>query len=122
MAVANGVKTTDGISLGINIHSRQRNCDLWRNQTPEEHRRERHPDCPLVEVPTPHGRLIDADSVEKQIGYVANLDWNRKVGASGGMFAALEIVEDALTIIESEEAVDNGACSADETSEKVQDE
>ena len=29
------------------------NCDLWRNQTPEEHRRERHPDCPLVEVPEP---------------------------------------------------------------------
>ena len=63
---------------------------------------DRHPDCPLVEVPK-HGRLIDADSVEKQIDYVANLDWNRKVGASGGMFAALEIVEDALTIIESEE-------------------
>ena len=39
------------------------NCDLWRNQTPEEHRRERHPDCPLVEVPTPHGRLIDADAL-----------------------------------------------------------
>ena len=54
-----------------------------------------------VEIP-PHGRLIDADSVEKQIDYVANLDWNRKVGASGGMLAALEIVEDALTIIESE--------------------
>ena len=62
----------------------------------------RRKDCPLVEVPTPHGRLIDADSVEKQIDYVANLDWNRKVGASEGMFAALEIVEDALTIIESE--------------------
>ena len=64
--------------------------------------RKRAWDCPLVEVPTPHGRLIDADSVEKQIDYVANLDWNRKVGASDGMFAALEIVEDALTIIESE--------------------
>lgn len=32
------------------------NCDLWRNQTPEEHRRERHPDCPLVEVP--EGRVF----------------------------------------------------------------
>ena len=21
----------------------------------------RHPDCPLIEIPTPHGRLIDAD-------------------------------------------------------------
>ena len=24
----------------------------------------RHPDCPLVEIPTPHGRLIDADEFE----------------------------------------------------------
>ena len=23
----------------------------------------RHPDCPLVEIPTPHGRLIDADEL-----------------------------------------------------------
>lgn len=23
----------------------------------------RHPDCPLVEVPTPHGRLIDAEAI-----------------------------------------------------------
>jgi len=59
-------------------------------------------DCPLVEIP-PHGRLIDADAVEKQIDYVANLDWNIKVGVSGGMLAALEIVEDAQTIIEAED-------------------
>ena len=24
----------------------------------------RHPDCPLIEIPTPHGRLIDADEIE----------------------------------------------------------
>ena len=29
--------------------------DIWR---------ERHPDCPLVKIPTPHGRLIDADKFE----------------------------------------------------------
>lgn len=58
--------------------------------------------CPLVEVPA-HGRLIDADAVEKQIDYVANLDWNIKVGASGGMLAALGIVEDAPTVIEANE-------------------
>lgn len=26
-----------------------------------------HPDCPFVEVPTPHGRLIDADKLERDI-------------------------------------------------------
>ena len=29
----------------------------------------KHPDCPLVEVPTPHGRLIDADRLDKHILY-----------------------------------------------------
>ena len=26
--------------------------------------RKRHPDCPLTELPTPHGRLIDADAYQ----------------------------------------------------------
>jgi hypothetical protein len=28
---------------------------------------ERHPECPMVEVPTPHGRLIDADDVKSRM-------------------------------------------------------
>lgn len=24
----------------------------------------RHPNCPLIEIPTPHGRLIDADALK----------------------------------------------------------
>ena len=27
--------------------------------------KERHKDCPLVEIPTPHGRLIDGDALMK---------------------------------------------------------
>lgn len=27
----------------------------------------KNPDCPLSEVPTPHGRLIDADKMEKEV-------------------------------------------------------
>ena len=26
----------------------------------------RHPNCPLVEIPTPHGRLIDADELKSK--------------------------------------------------------
>lgn len=72
------------------------NCDLWRNQTPEEHRRERHPDCPLIEVPTPHGRLIDADALmEKKNTHIDVLaDWR---------YVRVSTIEDAPTIIESEE-------------------
>lgn len=29
----------------------------------------RHPDCPLIEVPTPHGRLIDADKLTRDTIY-----------------------------------------------------
>ena len=25
------------------------------------------PDCPLIEIPTPHGRLIDADKLEYEL-------------------------------------------------------
>ena len=35
-------------------------CDLWLG-TPEEGKPQ---DCPLVEVTTPHGRLIDADDIK----------------------------------------------------------
>ena len=36
-------------------------CNIWRRaETPLE---KRPSDCPLVEVPTPHGRLIDADAL-----------------------------------------------------------
>lgn len=27
----------------------------------------RHPDCPLVEIPTPHGRLIDKDKLRHEL-------------------------------------------------------
>ena len=55
-------------------------------------------DCPLVAVPN-HGRLIDADALQKSIEYVAGLDWNINVGASKGLEAAAYMVEDAMTII-----------------------
>lgn len=42
---------------GIDVDS----CKLWEEFI--KRREERHPDCPLVEVPTPHGRLIDADAL-----------------------------------------------------------
>ena len=50
---------------------------------------ERHPDCPLVEVPTPHGRLIDAD--EYGAKYIIEFDKS-----------PLEVLESTPTIIEAE--------------------
>ena len=58
----------------------------------------RHPDCPLVDAPTPHGRLIDADALianhfsdEHRIALsYANKVWMRK------------IINDEPTVIEAE--------------------
>lgn len=38
-------------------------CEEWK---PEVKATIRHPDCPLLPVP-PHGRLIDADALEKDV-------------------------------------------------------
>lgn len=43
-------------------------CDNWHNELCKLHHdkfmKERHPDCPLVEVKSPHGKLVDADAIE----------------------------------------------------------
>lgn len=69
----------------------------------------RHPDCPLVEVPKPHGRLIDADATMKQWG----LDKATKYGnenaeqqhfsySSMMMYEVADILDDAPIVIEAE--------------------
>lgn len=35
--------------------------DEW-HEADFDYQNERHPDCPLVEIHTPHGRLIDAEA------------------------------------------------------------
>lgn len=40
-------------------------CSLWGDLGYGESKQKRHEDCPLVEVPVPHGRLADCDAVEE---------------------------------------------------------
>ena len=54
---------------------------------------ERHPDCPLIEVPTPHGDLVDRTEL------LAEYDRQHK-GPAGG---ARRIMEQATAIIKAEE-------------------
>ena len=49
-------------------------------------------DCPLVEVPTPHGRLIDADEIEKCVH-----EWY-----DVGEYVFADTIRNADTIIEAE--------------------
>ena len=63
------------------------NCNL-REQVNKE---ERHPNCPLIEVLTPHGRLIDADSLKED-------DAVRLFHS-----ARFKDIDEAPTVIEAEE-------------------
>ena len=68
--------------------------------------------CPLIALP-PHGRLIDADALAKQLG-ITDMDcykcaWNLSgICRRGSDFVdACEAIEEAPTIIEAEEAHDD---------------
>ena len=48
--------------------------DEWHEADFDYHNK-RHPDCPIVEAPTPHGRLIDADELKKNMrNYYPSID------------------------------------------------
>ena len=49
-----------------------------------------------------HGRLIDSDVLIKRLEATANIEWNKKVGSSKGLEDAIDIVDDAPTIIEAD--------------------
>lgn len=67
-------------------------------------------DCPLIEVPTPHGRLIDADALSERIEEQRNTEYamkNRPVGTWKRVLELpLDMISDAPTIIKAEEAED----------------
>ena len=59
--------------------------------------------CPLVRVP-PHGRLIDADAVYNIFLKLAQDEWNLNTNCTwaAGFAEAMEIIENALTVIPEE--------------------
>lgn len=60
----------------------------------------RLPNCPLVEIPRPHGRLIDVDALNQKIIETVNS------GKPDEKFTArdvIQLIENAPTIIEAEE-------------------
>ena len=57
-------------------------------------------DCPLVEVPTPHGRLVDADLIEKSmLKRLGNSDKKYFLAQKKDFF---KLIEQEKTVIESE--------------------
>lgn len=62
-----------------------------------DYKRTRARFCPLVEVPTPHGRLIDADELKKE--YPHDEDWEYPVNTNGYVS---ESIDNAQTVVEAE--------------------
>lgn len=61
-------------------------------ETVDDYYSSRHPKCPIVKVPTPHGRLIDADELEKCVH-----EWY-----DVGEYVFADTIRNADTIIEAE--------------------
>lgn len=58
----------------------------------------RCPDCPLAEIPTPHGRLIDADRLTRK--EIEHLFYHLP---NGDVAVPIIDIQNASTVIESEE-------------------
>lgn len=59
----------------------------------------RHPDCPLIEIPTSHGRLGDLDALKAQYKYGEADSEDEKVW----MMNIRRAIANAPTVIEAEE-------------------
>lgn len=71
-------------------------CTAWRDKVaPPLHRPQ---DCPLVEVPTPHGRLLDENDVKNTFKFSEDAEYARWTLA--GVFMD---IEDTEAVLESEE-------------------
>lgn len=74
---------------------------LWRDFSGnnEYQNKRRMPDCPLVEVPEPHGRLIDADAYILDNVRIIDCD----IDHPNYQVTLREVIDDAPTVIEAEE-------------------
>ncbi len=77
-----------GMEMPKNCTECHARCRLYLNG-----RKFRHPNCPLIEVKTPHGRLIDADKLSNQ--KYENIWTNR-------LIIDADDLDDAFTVIEAE--------------------
>lgn len=62
-------------------------------------------DCPLVEIPTPHGRLIDADKLRATLRRWTEDEWNQKASPVSWAYAyedLIDLIDDTPTILEEE--------------------
>ena len=82
-------------------------CPCKNYSSALEYTTSRHPDCPLIEVPEPHGRLGDLDELEQMFADIDNAPYSGFDGTEPFYSAedAAKIISLAPTVIlASEEA------------------
>lgn len=61
--------------------------------------------CPLIEIPIPHGRLIDGDELRATLRRWTEDEWNQKASPVSWAYAyedLIDLIDDAPTILEAE--------------------
>ena len=79
--------------------------DCWITDSYIEARfSKRNEDCPLVEIPTPHGRLIDVDEPMTKISTMMQEPDYQHEGENWmvGLIMARDAIDEAPTVIEAE--------------------
>ena len=90
----------------INLYN---DCRLIRGSERIRTVEEQYQHCPLIEVKTPHGRLIDADALINELAseHVGGLEAIKKYTNAdtwtAGLHTAWRTIDDADTIIEAED-------------------
>ena len=64
---------------------------------------QRETNCPLSEIPTPHGRLIDADELFFKTDGIKGWDYGDESDMAISAAEALSAIDDSPTVIEAEE-------------------
>jgi len=78
------------------------NCPVWiglDNVTAADYKNSRYPGCPLVEIKTPHGRLIDADALADDLDYDDRM-FHDEIKANAASWLRSQV---NITLIEPEE-------------------
>ena len=84
------------LSLGDNRLVYFHSCSLLCKNV-DDYENNRREDCPLIKIPTPHGRLIDADKIEY------HFEVNENTVMEGCEFVTKSEINRMSTVIEREE-------------------
>lgn len=71
-------------------------CKLWMRMTIRQRIAGKHPDCPCIEVKTPHGKLIDTDMIEYE-------NWHLDETGESYKMVGKDDIDGMSAIIEAEE-------------------